>query len=296
MAVFQTEQERKSLLFTALSFLLLMLLLFIFKFGNDVVLLDLEGGGGGGDIAVNFGDSDVGMGDNFTSMESARSAPKPTPQQPVAASEIITSEADDAPVIADIRKPVDKPKKTEDVKPITKPVVKPQQPSNSTKNALDDLLKGSDKSGDGNDNVGGNKGKSYGNPNDRGYNGGGGTGTGSGGGDGSGTGPGSGSGSGGGSGSGRGTGVGNYQLAGRKVLSKPAPNYTCNEQGTVAVEITVNSSGNVVAATTGVRGTTNTAQCLAEQAKQAALSTRFDANPGAANQVGKIIYSFRLTQ
>lgn len=296
MAVLSTEQEKKSFLYTSITFLLLMLLLFMLKLREDIEILDLEGGGGGGDIAVNFGDSDVGMGDNYESLESVRSAPKPTPQTPAPTKEILTSDNDDAPSIADIKKPVDKPtKKPDEVKPVVKPTPKPPTPSKSTQNVLDDLLNGSDKGGDGNDKVGGNKGKAYGNPNDRGYNGGGGSGTGTGGGDGSGTGPGSGSGSGGGSGGGRGTGVGNYMLAGRKNLNKPQPDYVCNEQGVVAVKIWVDRSGNVVRAEAGDRGTTNSASCLATQAVIAAKKTKWQANEGAAEtQVGKIVYNFRL--
>lgn len=295
MKVLETEEKKKSMLFTAICFVALFLLFFLLKFTNITDISELEGGGGGGDIAVNFGTSDFGMGDNFENMESVSSAPKPVPAQVTAKEEILTSESDNAPVIANVKKATDKPvvKPVETVKPVVKTTPKPAK---STSDALNDLLNGSDKSGDGNDKVGGNKGKAYGDPNATGYNGGGGSGTGSGGGNGSGQGIGTGSGYGSGSGGGRGSGTGNYQLAGRKLISKPAPKYTCNEEGTVVVEISVNSSGNVIGATPGVRGTTNTASCLLEQAKIAALNTRFDANAAAPDkQVGKIIYNFKLT-
>lgn len=300
MAILQTEQKRQSLLITAAIFVLLMLVLFFIKLRQDIAVLQLEGGGGGGgDIAVNFGDSDVGMGDNFESRESVRSTPEPVVAKPQPANEILTSESDDAPVIKDVVKPTEKPKKPE-VKPIEKPAPVKPTPSKSTQSALDDLLKGSDKSGDGSDKIGGNKGKAYGNTGDRGYSGGGGSGGGTGGGDGTGDGTGqgagSGSGSGGGSGSGRGTGVGGYTLAGRKIIDKPAPAYTCNEQGKVVVQITVNAAGKVISAAPGYRGTNNTAACLAQQAKAAAMRTTFDANPnGSGNQTGTIIYNFKLT-
>lgn len=299
MAILQTEQKRQSLLITAVIFVLLMLLLFLIKLRQDIAVLQLEGGGGGGgDIAVNFGDSDVGMGDNFDSRESVRSTPEPVVAKPAPANEILTSASDDAPVIKDVVKPTEKPKKPE-TKPIEKPAPKPT-PSKSTQSALDDLLKGSDKSGDGSDKIGGNKGKAYGNTGDRGYSGGGGSGGGTGGGDGTGDGTGqgagSGSGSGGGIGGGRGTGVGNYNLAGRKVINKPQPKYECNEQGKVVVQITVNAAGKVITAAPGYRGTTNPASCLAQQAKFAAMNTTFDANPnGSGNQTGTIIYNFRLS-
>jgi hypothetical protein len=296
MQVLETEQEKKSFFFTTISFGLLFLLFWLLKMSNDVQLSQLEGGGGGGDIAVNFGNSDTGMGDNFESLEMVRSAPKPTPQSPVTAKEIIVSDDDDAPAIADVKKPAEKPKKTVTETPVVKTPPKPQ-PSKATQSALDDLLNGSDKSGDGNDKVGGNKGKSYGSTSATGYDGGGGSGTGSGGGNGSGQGIGTGSGYGSGSGGGRGNGVGNYSLGNRKPLTKPQPNYLCDEQGTVAVKIVVDRSGKVISATAGDRGTTNRAQCLAEQAEIAAMNTRWQADDNAAEkQVGKIIYNFRLTQ
>ena len=178
-----------------------------------------------------------------------------------------------------------------------KPVVKSEpKPSKSTADALSSMLNGAN-SGDGNDKTAGNKGKNNGDKNATGYNGGGGSGTGSGGGNGSGQGIGSGSGYGSGSGSGSGNGNGNYQLGNRKALNKPKPNYTCNEQGIVAVQISVDQNGNVISANPGIRGTTNAAKCLLEQAKIAAMNTKWQADAAApAKQVGKIIYSFNLTE
>ena len=289
----QTEQEKKSFLYTAGSFGLLFLLFFFLKFSNEAIISELEGGGGGGEIAVNFGNSDFGSGDNFKSVDVVRQTPKQSTPQPVAEEEIIASENDDAPVVADVKKPAEKPKKPEEIKPVEKPAPKP---SKSTQSALDDLLNGTDKSGDGNDKTGGNKGKGYGDPNATGYDGGGGSGTGSGGGNGSGQGIGTGSGYGSGSGSGTGNGNGNYMLGNRKPLNKPQPNYTCNEEGRVAVKIVVDRSGKVIKATAGDRGTTNRAECLASQAEQAAMNTRWQADANAApTQVGKIIYNFKLT-
>jgi hypothetical protein len=53
----------------------------------------------------------------------------------------------------------------------------------------------------------------------------------------------------------------------------------------------------VTNANPGVRGTTNSAKCLLEQAKIAAMNTKWQADGTAAEtQVGKIIYNFKLTQ
>ena len=47
MKVFETEQEKKSILLTTISFGLLFLLFFYLNFSNNPALPILEGGGGG---------------------------------------------------------------------------------------------------------------------------------------------------------------------------------------------------------------------------------------------------------
>lgn len=293
--MFEAENRRKSLVATAVLFGLLFLVLVFFKITSLVDIEVLDGGGGGGEVAVNFGDSDAGMGDNYASLEPVKSAPRQVQTPKAAPEDIVVSENEDAPVIANIKKPVETPKKKpeEPVKPAEKPA---PRPSKSTSDALANVLNSSSQGGDGDDKVAGNKGKAYGDPNARGYNGGGGTGTGSGGGNGSGEGIGTGSGYGGGNGSGSGGGNGNYQLGNRKPLNKPVPNYLCDEEGTVVVQISVDRGGRVITANPGIRGTTNAAKCLLDQAKVAAMNTRWQADNDAPDkQVGKIIYNFKLT-
>ena len=152
----EIENRKKSLAMTTGLFVLLFLLFFLLKFSNQMILPELEGGGGGGEVAVNFGDSDFGSGDNFQSMEKVVSAPKQTQPTPTTEKEIVVSENDDAPAIAEVKKPTEKPKKVEVVKPVVKVVPKP---SKSTTDALANILNGSSQSGDGDDNVAGNKGK-----------------------------------------------------------------------------------------------------------------------------------------
>jgi len=296
-----TEQEKKSFIITAITFTLLLLALIFVKYsGSSKDLVDLEGGGGGGGVTVNFGDSEVGSGADYESK--VLEVTEKVKTQPAAAAqedEVVASDLDDAPEVVKTRPVTTKPKEPKKEEAKTEPVKpSPPKPSKQTNAALDNLLNGNNKGGDGDDGVAGNKGKSNGSLSSGSYDGdggsGGGTGGGTGSGNGTGTGPGSGSGSGGGSGSGRGTGVGNYNLAGRKVLTKPAPRYTCNEQGTVVIQITVDQSGKVIKAERG-RGTTNSAQCLFDQAKQAAMTTKFDAGT-AATQVGSIRYNFTLTE
>ncbi|WP_281231778.1 energy transducer TonB [Flavobacterium gelatinilyticum] len=295
-----SSDRKKSLAITSLIYAVLIGILFLIRFWppynpeNNVALAD--GGGGGGGVTVNFGDSDLGSGANYKSEvldvknNVKQATPKATPEE----ESIITQEnttADNDVVIPTKEKPK-KPVPVE--KPVQKPVPEKPKVSNSTNDALSSILKGSNKGGDGDDKAAGNKGKANGSLNSNGYYGSGGSGGGTGGGNGTGNGIGTGSGYGAGSGGGSGGGSG-YSLNGRKALSKPAPKYTCNEEGTVVVEVTVDQNGKTVSANPGIKGTTNKASCLLEQAKIAALNTKWSADDNAApKQVGKIIYNFNL--
>lgn len=286
------SDRRKSIILTIITYALLLLLLFFLRFWPPANM-KLMGGGGGGGIEMNFGDSDFGMGDNSKSevlnvKDVVKAPTAPTPEENV----ISDDNADDNVVVPkndNIKtKPVTVKK---DVKPV---VVKPKV-SQSANAALSSIL--GNKGGDGNDTRNGNKGSANGNLNSNGYYGNGsGTGTGGGKGSGNGTGTGSGTGTGTGSGNGGGNGSGSgYALGNRKALSKPQPDYTCQEQGRVAVQVTVDRNGNTVSVTAGVQGTTNTAKCLLDQAKIAAMSTKWQADSNAPEtQVGKIIYTFSL--
>ncbi|MCC9017287.1 energy transducer TonB [Flavobacterium lipolyticum] len=293
-----SSDQKKSLLLTTVIYAVLIALLFFIRFWppyNPENNVALASGGGGGGVTVNFGDSDLGSGANYKSevinvKNEARQTPaKSTPDEAILTQENTTT--DESVVIPTKEKPK---KATPVVKPEAKPIPEKPKVSNSTNDALSSILKGSNKGGDGDDKAAGNKGKANGSLSSNGYYGTGGSGGGTGGGNGTGNGIGNGSGYGPGSGGGSGGGSG-YSLNGRKALSKPAPKYTCNEEGKVVVEVTVDQNGKTISATAGIKGTTNTASCLLEQAKIAALNTKWSADDkAAAKQVGKIIYNFSL--
>lgn len=300
MSFIISSDQKKSLLFTTAIYAVILILLFFIRFwppynpDNNVALAS---GGGGGGVTVNFGDSDLGSGANYKSevlevKNNVKQAPaKATPEEEA----IITQEnsvSDKADVIIPTK---EKPKKPVPVeKPIQKPAPEKPKVSNSTNDALSSILKGSNKGGDGDDKVAGNKGKAGGSLGSNGYYGTGGSGGGTGGGNGTGNGIGTGSGYGAGSGGGSGGGSG-YSLGNRKALSKPAPKYTCNEEGKVVVEVSVDQNGKTISATAGIKGTTNTAKCLLDQARIAAMNTKWESdNDAPVKQVGKIIYNFSL--
>ncbi|HEX8270222.1 MAG TPA: energy transducer TonB [Flavobacterium sp.] len=286
MNITLTQEQKKSIAITALFCALLLLALIFIKFASATKIQELAGGGGGG-ISINFGDSDVGMGEDYTSKVLQVADQKAT--QPTTASaveDILTQDSDDA-----IGIPPTKVNKADPKKVVTNPVPAKPRPSKETSSTLDNLLNGNNKGSDGDDGVAGNKGKSNGSTTSGDYSGNGGSGGGTGGGNGSGNGPGSGSGSGPGSGGGSG---GGYSLGNRKALVKPAPNYTCNESGQVVIEVTVDRSGRTIGVVRA-KGTTNTAACLVDQAKIAARNTKWAPDPNAPEkQVGKIIYTFSL--
>jgi outer membrane biosynthesis protein TonB len=290
-----SSDQKKSIAISILLYGTLLLILFFIRFWPPANLEELVGTGcGGGGVTVNFGDSDLGSGANYKSevlnvKNQAKQTPtKATPEESILSQENSTEEN---VVIPQKAKPL---KPTPILKEEPKPVVIKPKVSNTTNDALSNILKGSNKGGDGEDKTAGNKGKANGSLSSNGYYGTGGSGGGTGGGNGTGNGIGTGSGYGAGSGGGSGNGSG-YSLGNRKAISKPAPKYTCNEIGKVVVEVSVDRNGRTIDAIAGIKGSTNTAKCLLDQARIAAMNTKWDASSDAPEkQVGKIVYNFNL--
>lgn len=233
-------------------------------------------------LAINFGDSNIGSGEP---VQKTKKAPTPkvvekqevvnevkeTPEE-IIKEEIITDDTeDDVPVVEKVKEVKKEPVKEIEEKEIPKEKPKPK-PSKETTDALNSLLNGSASDGrpkgEGDDAKEGVKGNEKGDPDSNKYYGN--TGSGSG---------------------------GNYNLAGRKALSKPIEQPDCQEEGVVVVRITVDKNGKVINAIPGVKGSTNTASCLLKPAKEAALKTTWNADKKApSNQVGTIIYKFSLSK
>jgi len=295
----QLQDKKRSFILSTYSFVSLILILFTIRFWppSEKELAQIQGGGGGG-FSVNFGDTDLGSGADYKSQElDVKLQTKPVVSESTPDDEIISQDNTTEDNISIVKH--ETPKKTTPiVKKEVKQVTEPKTIVRKTDDALSNILNGNKKGGDGNSRNSGNQGRANGDINSNGYSGSGGSGNGNGNGsgNGSGNGPGSGSGFGGGNGSGNGLGNGaGYALTGRKALSKPQPAYNCNEEGAVVVKITVDKNGNVIEAKPGARGTTNTANCLASQAKIAAMNTKWNQSPdGTEKQVGTITYNFKL--
>jgi protein TonB len=283
MAFLDTTYKKKSTAITAV--ILIALLWMIFNFGMKYQDPPEEYG-----IAINFGTSNQGYeisNDILPAKESSEQVQKEVQEEvqkekikettndiseETIKEEVVTQTEKEAPVI-------EKPEEVE-VKEIEKkekpkkekPIPKPKKPSKNTLQAFDNLLKGDtsdgNKAGEGNDTSSGLKGDKNGDPTSTKYYG--------------------------NSGS---SGESNYNLAGRNALSKPIEQPNCEEEGTVVVSIEVDKYGTVLKAVSGVKGTTNSANCLLKPAREAALRTTWNADPNAPNkQKGTIIYKFSLTK
>jgi len=276
-----TDHKRKSAVLTSLVMSLIIVALFFF----GMTYLDPPEEFG---IAINFGTSEVGMG-NIQPTEPLRAAPQEdakekqeavkeqvTQTAPKIAEEVLTQNREDAIVI---KKQLEAKKKADEVarkeRAQQEAIAKQQAEELEKRKKLDALIGGVSNSngtatgGQGDDNTAGDKGKITGDPNANGYYGNGGA---------------------GGSG-------GDYQLGNRKPISRPKPNYICDEEGLVVVSIEVNVYGKVIHATPGIKGSTNTAACLLSQAKEAALNTTWQPDSNApSKQIGVIKYRFSLSQ
>lgn len=234
-------------------------------------------------VAINFGDSNMGSGEPVVNSkktavkevqkkEEVVDAVKEIPKEAIKEDLITDDTSKEVPVVKKVAK-----KKKDPVKEIVKKEVKSvkklkPKPSKEIQDALNKLLKGNSNTGnpagEGEDAIEGVKVKNDGDATSSKYYGN--TGSGS---------------------------NGDYNLAGRKALSKPKEQPDCQEEGTVVVRITVNKNGEVIKAEPGVKGSTNTAACLLKPAKEAALKTKWNSDSNApAFQVGTIIYKFSLTK
>tara|TARA_B100000965_G_C19483002_1_gene709470 strand:- start:128 stop:847 length:720 start_codon:yes stop_codon:yes gene_type:complete len=79
----------------------------------------------------------------------------------------------------------------------------------------------------------------------------------------------------------------------RLAVKKIKPKYSCQESGKVIVRVWVNREGMTIKAEAGVRGTTESASCLLDEAKAAALKTTWTPYFNAPEvQIGQITYNF----
>ncbi len=84
-------------------------------------------------------------------------------------------------------------------------------------------------------------------------------------------------------------------LSGRTAEKLISPAYPNQKRGTVVVEVTVDSQGNVTKAIPGVKGSTTLDSELLKAAETAAIKTKFNVKKNSqSDQIGTITYVFRL--
>lgn len=90
------------------------------------------------------------------------------------------------------------------------------------------------------------------------------------------------------------TKITNEELTKRRIVEKPLPEYNCNEQGTVVLQIIVNPQGNVIYSKLS-KGTTNITPCLVDACQEAALKIKYEPDENAPDkQFLFITYNFKL--
>ncbi len=90
-------------------------------------------------------------------------------------------------------------------------------------------------------------------------------------------------------------GYGSFSLNGRSLGKEglPRPAYSVQESGLIVIRITVNPSGNVIAAEIG-QGTTIVDATMRNSAKEAAKKAKFNKTETLNNQSGTITYRYQL--
>jgi len=230
-------------------------------------------------VFLNLGLVDVGMGaEQPQGTASELQAPSPTESSPSASQktkDVITQETEDAPVI---QKKEDKKKSAEAVKTDNKTTTKktenkPAVPVPPKPKALYPGNTANNSTSEGTGNKAGDQGKPNGDVNGTDYTGSPGIG---------GPGPG-------------GSGGAQLGMSGRKIIYYPPIVDNSQKTGRVVVNIKVDKAGSVVWAKATQKGSTTTDSYLFQLAEEAALKTKVNADPSAAEeQFGTITYTFRV--
>lgn len=282
MKYLETKHERNSAKITGLIAVILILLLFVV--GPPYMDPPIEYG-----VAVNFGNSNVGSGSKPKAIPlkapekkvvEEQTAEPAEPQKVVESSkaeEVLIKETAESIAIkkqkeAEAKAKAEAERMERERREAEEKRLKEEQ---EKRKQVDDLIGGvksstsAETGGEGPDNQAGNKGQLDGDPYAPSYFGDAGTGKG---------------------------GVG-YGLNGRGSPSRKIYTQDCNESGTVVVQIKVNRNGEVISATPGAKGTTNSHPCLIEPAKKIALSHKWPADPNApSEQIGFVSINFEIRQ
>ncbi|QEC52728.1 hypothetical protein EDD80_11256 [Anseongella ginsenosidimutans] len=277
----QPPQWKKALAYASGVYIVILLVLyFVYIRTQQETREEILSGG----IEINYGPDEVGMGTDYTSMEAVSASPEANNRPPVETQEEVAASSNPVPE-ADERRiatqdfeeaPAVKSSNNPEVtaKPVEGPVTNNDhsQPEEKKEPVVNQnaLYKGNQSegagSGDGTGTQAGNQGAQTGNNLSNSYEG-----TGSGGG-----------------------GIA-LNLAGRYFTSRPTLQDDGQSTGKIAVQITVDRSGNIKTAKAGARGTTISSAALWAKCEQAVMNAKL--NPiakGPEIQAGTVVFTFIL--
>lgn len=267
------DKDRRKGLIVSLAIHAVLLVLFFF-FGLKYIIPPPEEG-----MVINFGNTETGLGqvesEPMKSTEVVQTPvekvtpPPPSESRPVVTEQVVTQETEEEIAFKKEKEAKEKAE-TERKREEERKQQEEQRLRDEQKRRMDELFAkakaGEGKGGgEGNTRPGGNQGSLDGQPNA----------------------PHGGKG-------GSGSGI-SFDLGGRKMLTPPRVVDNSQETGKVVVDITVDKYGKVVQAVPGARGSTTTSSHLYRLAKDAALDTKFNANPEAqVQQKGTMTFVFVL--
>lgn len=220
---------------------------------------------GMGGIVVNYGTSDIGMGDDYMSIEEPSmdenannvqpdrvvptETPTPTPSQQVSDKAVATQDMEDAPAVAKAEKAVKNPA------PETTKEVKNSTPTINTNALYKGKKNNGQGSGDGEGGGAGNQGSALGDPLASNYGEG-------------------------------GSGFGNtpISLSSRHWAVKPNIDDKSQFSGVVVCELTVDRNGNIVSVRPGVKGTTYSSPTVYSMLERELRKAKFNTVPNAPDR------------
>lgn len=268
----ESTQRLKAIISTAVLHLVLFLLCYFFYIKVQIPIEDIETGG----IVINYGTSETGMGDDYTSMdepaigENISDEPivdpnrpnSPTTSNSSTEADVLTQNLEDAPTVND-KNPNASNNSTNTNTTVN---AEPAKPSVDQRALFKGKRNNGTGGGDGTGTTPGNQGDVNGDPNSKSY-------------------------TGGGSG---GNGIA-LNLAGRKFMSLPRIQDDGQTSGKITVDISVDKTGTIVTAKAGGRGTTISNANLWEKCERAVLGCKLNAiSSGPEIQAGSVIFTFIL--
>ncbi len=267
----EESQRSKAIISTALLHAFLFGACYFFFINVQIPVEEIETGG----VVINYGTSDEGMGNDFTSTEepaigeNISQTPIEDPNRPNSAStsantddkEVITQDLEDAPEMTSSKaKSANTTTTTNPTPAVVTPTVDSRALFKGKKN------KGTGE-GDGNGNTPGNQGKPDGSTTSNSYTG----------------------------NAGDGSGGVALNLTGRSFISKPKIQDDGQTAGKITVDISVDKNGTIVTAKAGGRGTTISNVNLWNKCEKAVLGCKLNAIAnGPEIQAGSVIFTFIL--